>query len=214
MIAARLGSGESVFSFLTPMACALLGFYMLLKAVPQFASSVMTGSVSGMDGGAVRAAAAAGYGMGMSVWSKSRTVAQGAIGAAGTVSQAVQTYQYTSQAARDTGSSPGEARKAGALEAFKTIMTGPQAGGPRAAGDKIYSDHQRAAQYADVRNAGGAMDSLSSPASSATSSPAAGASANNATNQGNANMSSDGGEEGDYWGSYESDRRKDKGERT
>jgi type IV secretory pathway TrbL component len=214
MIAARLGSGESVFSFLTPMACALLGFYMLLKAVPQFASSVMTGSVSGMDGGAVRAAAAAGYGMGMSVWSKSRTVAQGAIGAAGTVSQAVQTYQYTSQAARDTGSSPGEARKAGALEAFKTIMTGPQAGGPRAAGDKIYSDHQRAAQYADVRNAGGAMDSLSSPASSATSSPAAGASANNATNRGNANMSSDGGEEGDYWGSYESDRRKDKGERT
>ena len=214
MIAARLGSGESVFSFLTPMACALLGFYMLLKAVPQFASSVMTGSVSGMDGGAVRAAAAAGYGMGMSVWSKSRTVAQGAIGAAGTVSQAVQTYQYTSQVARDTGSSPGEARKAGALEAFKTIMTGPQAGGPRAAGDKIYSDHQRAAQYADVRNAGGVMDSLSSPASSATSSPAAGASANNATNRGNANMSSDGGEEVDYWGSYESDRRKDKGERT
>jgi hypothetical protein len=48
MIADQLGSTESVFSFLMPMACALLGFYMILKAVPQFASSVLTGSASGI----------------------------------------------------------------------------------------------------------------------------------------------------------------------
>ncbi|MDR0649259.1 MAG: type IV secretion system protein, partial [Synergistaceae bacterium] len=39
MIQTQLDNAESIFSFLMPMACALLGFYMILKAVPQFASS-------------------------------------------------------------------------------------------------------------------------------------------------------------------------------
>jgi hypothetical protein len=147
------------------MACALLGFYMILKAVPQFASSIMTGSVSGMDGGMVRAAAAAGYGLGMSVFNTSRTAAHGVMGAARTVTQAAQAFSYTAQAARDTGSSPGEAKRAGAWEAFKTVMTGPEHGGSRAAGDRMYSDDQRAHQYAGVRNSGGAdTNSLGSPA--------------------------------------------------
>jgi hypothetical protein len=163
MIVSQLENAESVFSFLVPMACALLGFYMLAKAVPQFASSVMTGSVSGMDGGMIRAAAAAGYGAGMGIWEKSRTAAQKMMGGASVVSQAAQTYQYTSQAAKDTGSTPGEAKRAGAWEAFKTVMTGSQPGGPRAAGDRMYADHQRGSQYADARN-GGDSDSLSSPA--------------------------------------------------
>jgi hypothetical protein len=127
MIASQLGNAESIFTFLMPMACALLGFYMLLKAVPQFASSIMTGSSSGMDGGAVKAAAAAGYALGMTVVNSSRTMARGVIGASNTVSQAAQAFMYTSQAARDTGSTHSESRKAGALEAFKTVMKGPQA---------------------------------------------------------------------------------------
>jgi hypothetical protein len=164
MIASQLDNAESIFSFLMPMACALLGFYMLLRAVPQFASSIMTGSASGMDGGAVRAAAAAGYGLGMTAWNTSRTMAQGVMGTANTVSQAAQAYSYTSQAARDTGSTSSEARSAGAWEAFKTIMTGPQAGGSHAGGERIYSDHQRDTQFVDVRNANdAASNAMSAP---------------------------------------------------
>jgi hypothetical protein len=169
MIASQLENAESVFSFLMPMSCALIGFYMLVKAVPQFASSVMTGSVSGMDGGMVRAAAAAGYGLGMTVFNTSRTAAQKVIGGASLVSQAAQTFQYTSQAARDTGSSPGEPRKAGAVEAIKTIATGSQPGGPRAAGERIYADHQRGTQFADVRNSGTDRNTLGAPSASQSS---------------------------------------------
>jgi hypothetical protein len=163
LISARLDNAESIFTFLMPMACALLGFYMILKAVPQFASSVMTGSVSGMDGGMVKAAAAAGYGLGMTVINSSRAAAQGIMGAAGTVTQAAQAYSYTAQAAGDTGSSPGEARRAGAWEAFKTVMAGPQPGGHRAEGDRAYSDYQRGQQFSDVRNSSNS-NSLGSPA--------------------------------------------------
>ena len=166
MIASQLENAESVFSFLMPMSCALIGFYMLVKAVPQFASSVMTGSVSGMDGGMVRAAAAAGYGLGMTVVNTSRMAAQKMIGGASLVSQAAQTYQHTSQAARDTGSSPGDSRKAGAWEAFKTVMTGSQPGGPRAAGDRMYADHQRGQQFADVRNSNSDRNTLGVPPAS------------------------------------------------
>ncbi|MDR1508715.1 MAG: type IV secretion system protein [Synergistaceae bacterium] len=180
MIVSHLENAESVFSFLMPMACALLGFYMLVKAVPQFASSVMTGSVSGMDGGMIRAAAAAGYGVGMGIWEKSRTAAQKVMGGASVVSQAAQTYAYTSQAAKDTGSTPGEAKRAGAWEAFKTVMTGSQPGGPRAAGDRIYADHQRGQQYADARS-GGDSDSLSPPAAAPSSASSAGYSSGDAS---------------------------------
>jgi type IV secretory pathway TrbL component len=179
MIASQLESAESVFSFLMPMSCALIGFYMLVKAVPQFASSVMTGSVSGMDGGMVRAAAAAGYGLGMTVVNMSRTAAQKMIGGASVVSQAAQTYQYTSHAAKDTGSAPGEAKRAGAWEAFKTIMTGSQPGGPRAAGDRMYADHQRESQFADARSGGAnAMSAPSAANISGAQVPAAPVSAN------------------------------------
>jgi hypothetical protein len=169
MIATQLENADSVFSFLMPMSCALIGFYMLVKAVPQFASSVMTGSVSGMDGGMVKSAAMAGAALGMTVINTSRMAAQKMIGGASLVSQAAQAYQYTAQASKDTGSTPGEARKAGASEAFKTIMTGPQAGGPRAAGERIYSDFQRNAQFADVR--GGSANTVSAPPNSTTSAP-------------------------------------------
>jgi type IV secretory pathway TrbL component len=163
MIAIQLQNAESVFSFLMPMSCALIGFYMLVKAVPQFASSVMTGSVSGMEGGMVRAAAAAGYGLGATVVSVSRTAAQKVMGGASVVSQAAQTYQYTSQAARDTGSSPSGARSAGAAEALKTVAAGTQSGGPRAAGERSYSDYQRGQQFADVRSSGVGRDTLGVP---------------------------------------------------
>jgi hypothetical protein len=166
MIASQLESAESVFSVLMPMSCALIGFYMLVKAVPQFASSVMTGSVSGMDGGAVRSAAMAGYGLGMTVVNTSRMGAQKVIGGASVVSQAAQTYQYTSQAARDTGSTPGEARSAGVKEALKTIATGAQPGGPRAAGERIYADHQRGTQFAAARNSSSDRNTLGVPPAS------------------------------------------------
>jgi type IV secretory pathway TrbL component len=164
MIAAQLDNAESIFTFLMPMSCALLGFYMLVKSVPQFASSIMSGGASSLDGGMIHAAAAAGYGLGMSVIKSSRSTARGIMGAGSTVTQAAQTYKYTSQAARDTGSTPGEARMAGAKEAFKTIMTGPQPGGSYGAGDRMYQDHQRAAQFADARNGG--SNSLGSPPAS------------------------------------------------
>ena len=163
MIAAQLDDAESVFSFLMPMACALIGFYMILKAVPQFASSVLTGSVSGMDGGLVKSAAMAGYGLGATVINTSHMAAQSIKSGASTVMQAAQTYQYTSQAARDTGSTPEQARTAGFKEAFKTIAAGSQHGGHRAAGEQIYTDHQRAAQFADVRAAGTNANTISAP---------------------------------------------------
>ena len=76
----------------------------------------------------------------------------------------MQSYQYTQQAASDTGSSSKEAKQAGATEAFKTIMTGPQSGGPRGAGERIYSDYQRAQQFAETRNnPGGAANSMAAP---------------------------------------------------
>jgi hypothetical protein len=218
MIQSQLDNAESVFSFLMPMACALLGFYMILKAVPQFASSVLTGSVSGLDGGLARSAAMAGYGLGATVAGASRTMARGAMGAASTVSQAAQAYMYTAQAAKDTGSSPGEARKAGAWEAFKTVMTGPQAGGPRAAGDRIYSDHQRAAQFADARNSG--ADNLSAPSGGTnqasqtkTSGQVSGTATGGVTIAGAkdaADMYNPPSND-EFWGSYASDRKKTEG---
>jgi hypothetical protein len=219
MIQSQLDNAESIFSFLMPMACALLGFYMILKAVPQFASSVMTGSVSGLDGGLARSAAMAGYGLGATVWQMSRSAAQKVIGGASVVSQAAQTYQYTAQASRDTGSAPGEAKMAGAKEAAATVRTGSQPGGPRAAGERIYSDHQRASQFADVRSGG--VDNLSAPAgtnqanqekTSATqvSGAATGgvtiAGAKDAADIYNSASNDDG-----FWGSYASDRKKTEG---
>ena len=151
MLAIQVESTESVFSVLMPMSCALLGFYMILKAVPQFATSILTGSSSWMDGGAVKGAAMAGYALGATIINTSRSMAQKTIAGASLVSQAAQTLSFTSQAARDTGATPGEAKSVGAKEALSTIMTGPQPGGPRAAGERIYTDHQRGAQFADVR---------------------------------------------------------------
>jgi hypothetical protein len=204
MIAAQLENAESVYSFLVPMSCALLGFYTILKAVPQFASSVLTGSVSGLDGGAIKAAAAAGYGLGATVWQMSRSGAQSVIGGVSLVSQAAQTYQYTAQASRDTGSTPGEARAAGAKEAIKTLTTGTQPGGPRGAGERVYSDYQRGQQFADVRNAGGTSNTMASPASSATVATATAAAAVEVTAKAVDTNS-------DYWGSYASDREKKEG---
>jgi type IV secretory pathway TrbL component len=137
MIASALDLSEGVFTFLMPMACAAIGFYVVLKAVPQFASSLMSGGVSGLDGGAVKAAAMAGVGLGMTVYRVSRSGAQGVVGAASVVSQAAQTYQNTSQAARDTGSTPGVAGVAGVKAALGTLMTAqPQPlGGSRGAGN-------------------------------------------------------------------------------
>jgi type IV secretory pathway TrbL component len=224
MIQSQLDNAESVFSFLMPMACALLGFYMILKAVPQFASSVLTGSVSGLDGGLARSAAMAGYGLAATVAGASRTMTGGIIGGVSTVSQAAQAYQYTAQASRDTGSSPGEARKAGAWDAFKTVMTGPQAGSPRAAGERIYSDHQRAAQFADARNSG--ADNLSAPSGTTqtnqadqakTSSQVSGAAAPGVTIAGAkeaADMYGPSFNDDGYWGSYASDRKKEGGNKA
>jgi hypothetical protein len=171
---------------------------MILKAVPQFASSVLTGSVSGLDGGAVKAAAMAGYGLGTTVWQMSRTAAQSVIGGASVVSQAAQTYQYTAQASRDTGSTDGQAKAAGAKEAAATVMTGSQPGGPRAAGERIYSDYQRGQQFSDVRNTGGASNTMASPVSAGAT-----ASATVAANTAHAAQ--------DSWGSYASDKKKKEG---
>ena len=218
MIAGQLDNAESVFTFLMPMASALICFYMILKAVPQFASSILTGSVSGMDGGLVKAAAAVGYGLGATVISTSNMAAHSIKAGASAVMQAAQTYQYTSQAARDTGSAPGQARTAGFTEAFKTIAAGPRSGGPRAAGDQMYADHQRAGQFADVRAGGANANTISAP-------PRAGSqtSTNRGTSDGNVtiagsysaasearNMSkgmSRGTGAQDSWGSFASDRK-------
>ena len=212
MITTQLDNAESIFSFLMPMACALLGFYMIVKAVPQFAASVLTGSASGMDGGLVKAAAMAGYGLGATVISTSHMAAQKITGGASTVTQAAQTYQYTSQAARDTGSTPGQAKAAGAMEAFKTVMTGPQPGGPRAAGDRIYADSQKANQFADVRAGGASANTISAPSQTGPKT-----STSQTTPEGNVTIA------GSYaaataanatknvpdsWGSFASDRKK------
>jgi type IV secretory pathway TrbL component len=202
LILTQLQNAESVFSFLMPMACALLGFYTILKAVPQFASSVLSGSVSGFDGGTIRSAAAAGYGLGTTVWQMSRAGAQSIIGTASVVSQAAQTYQHTSQASRDTGSTLSEAKTAGAKEAVNTLLTGTQPGGPRAAGERVYSDYQRSQQFAETRNAGEATNTMTSPASSATVAVATVAAAVEATAKTTSTNT-------DSWGSYASDRKKE-----
>ena len=164
MITAHLNSSESVFSFIMPMVSALLGFYMILKAAPQFAASMLTGSVSSMDGGLVKAAVVAGYGLTMTVAGAGAMAAKKVAAAGSTVEQAAQTYMYTSQAAQDTGASKGGARATGIKEALKTLATGPQAGGARAAGDRMYSDHQRAVQFADVRGTTADANTVSDPA--------------------------------------------------
>jgi type IV secretory pathway TrbL component len=213
MIAARLSSGEDVFSFLVPMACAILGFYVIVKAVPQFAASVMTGSVSGMDGSMVRSAAMAGYGLGATVVNTGRFAAQKVIGGTSAVIQAAQAYQYTSQAARDTGSTSGEARAARAKEAFKTLMTGPRAGGPHAAGDRIYSDAQRGQQYADVRTN---ADTISAPSSQAGAEHSTDTGTSDGfvtiagTKTANANEAANS-DDSDSWGTFASDRKPEKG---
>ena len=204
MIAGQLNESESIFSFLMPMACALLGFYMILKAVPQFASSILTGSVSGMDGGMVKAAAMAAYGLGATVISTSNMAAQKIKSGFSTVTQATQAYQYTAQAARDTGSTSGQARNAGAMEALKTVLTGPQPGGPRSAGERIYADHQRAAQFADVREGANA---------NTISAPSRGTFGENVTIAGSYAAASNVGTSretsaSDSWGSFASDRKK------
>jgi hypothetical protein len=81
-------------------------------------------------------------------------------------------------------------------------MTGTQPGGPRAAGERIYNDSQRGQQFADVRNASGASNTMASPVSSATvaAATAAVSATTNAANTGS-----------DYWGSYASDRVKKEG---
>jgi type IV secretory pathway TrbL component len=222
MIAMQLNNSESVFSFLMPMACALIGFYMILKAVPQFASSVLTGSASGMDGGMVRAAVMAGYGLGATVVNTSRTMAQSLISGTSTVTQAAQSYQYTAQAAKDTGSTPGAAKAAGAREAFSTVMTGSRPGGPRAAGERIYADNQRAQQFADVRNS--SANSVSAPLSqSGAESPTGrGALAGNVTIAASNAAASAARESftptkemsaSDSWGAFASDKAKPKSER-
>ena len=215
MIAAQLDRSESVFSFLMPMACALLGFYMILKAVPQFAASVLSGSVSGMDGGLVKAAAMAGYAMGATVISNSHFAAKNLTGGASNVTQAAQTYQYTAQAAKDTGSTTGQAKAAGAAEAIKTVMTGPQAGGPRGAGERIYADHQRTGQFADVRAGGANANTISAPSrTGAETSPSRGSSVGNVTIAGSYSAASEAtsvskeADSWDSWGSFASDRKK------
>jgi type IV secretory pathway TrbL component len=143
MVQSNIASGESVFAFLTPMTCALIGFYMIVKAVPQFAASVMTGSASGMDGGAVRTAAMAGYGLGATVVSMSRTGAQKMIGGTSTVSQASQAYQQTSQAMSNAGATRSEAMSGGAREAFKVAATGAPS---------VSSAHASRANAEQIRN--------------------------------------------------------------
>jgi len=212
MLAIQVESTESVFSVLMPMSCALLGFYLILKAVPQFATSILTGSSSWMDGGAVKGAAMAGYALGATVINTSRTMAQKMIGGASVVSQAAQTNQYTSQAARDTGSTPSEAKGIGAKEAFSTVMAGPKPGGPRAAGERIYTDHQRSTQFADVR-AG------SSPSQNTMAQPVSGSMGGFVTisadraNKANEAAGAPGSASTDTadaaWGSFASDRKKE-----
>ena len=215
MITGQLDSSESVFSFLMPMACALLGFYMILKAVPQFASSVLSGSVSGMDGGLIKAAAMAGYGLGATVISTSNMVAHKLKSGGSTVTQAAQTYQYTAQAAKDTGSTQGQAKAAGAMEAFKTVMAGPQQGGPRAAGDRIYTDSQRAAQLVDARGGGSNTNTVSEPSRTGDgTSSSRRTSGENVTIAGSyaaaseSQIANKGSGSGDSCGSFASDRKK------
>ena len=96
-------------------------------------------------------------------------------------------------------------------------MTGPQAGGPRAAGERIYSDNQRSAQFADVRSGG--ADNLSVP-SGANQVNHAKASATQVSGTATAGVSIAGAKEAadiysspsnsdGFWGSYASDRKKE-----
>jgi hypothetical protein len=231
MIADQLENAESIFSFLMPMASALIGFYMILRAVPQFASSVLTGSVSGMDGGLVKSAAMAGYGLGATVISASHMAAQTIRAGATNVMQAAQTFQYTSQAARDTGSSPEQAKTAGFMDAAKTVTAGSRPGGPRAAGEQMYTDHQRAAQFADVRGGGTNANTISAPSrTGADTSTSRGISRESTANAGSfaaaneargmnsgtgvydswASYASEGRRTTDSWGTFASDRKKSK----
>ena len=158
----------------------------------------------------------AGYALGSTVISTSRMMAQKMIGGASVVSQAAQTYQYTSQAARDTGSTAGQAKAAGAKEAVSTFMTGSKAGGPRAAGERIYTDHQRASQFADVRSGSGA-NTMSAPSGNGVTGMGgvtiAGSSSSNLS-AGNAKEAQDTYDSSaktssDSWGSYASDKNKE-----
>jgi type IV secretory pathway TrbL component len=143
-----------LLGILMSICCALVVFYMILQAIPQYASAIMTGSPTSGGGGMFTGAAAAGIATTMMVVNSSKKAASAVTNAGSTVTQAAQAFKHTSQAAKDTGSSAKGATWAGAKDAFSTLMTGPKAGGPRSTGDRIYADHQRSQQFADVRGVG------------------------------------------------------------
>ena len=173
MIQAQLNDSTGVFSFLMPMACALIGFYMIVKAVPQYAASILTGMGSHLDGGAVRGAVAAGMGAGMTVYSMSRSLAHGTTSSVSAVSQAAQAYQHTTQAAKDTGTSNTQSRAAGAWDAVKTVFAGASHGSPRSSGEQIYSDYHRSQEF--HRDGGGMSgNGMAVPGSSTTGPGASG----------------------------------------
>jgi hypothetical protein len=153
----------------------------------------------------------------MTVFNTSRTMGQSFIGGASTVAQAAQTYQYTAQAAKDTGATPGVSKAAGAKEAFATVMTGSQPGGPRAAGERIYTDNPRSQQFADVRNS--SANSVSAPSQTGNAGNVTIAASKAATNAASpASVARDSYEPkdtgaSDSWGVFASDRATPKSER-
>ena len=141
------GSEEALVGAAMQISCALVAFYLVLQSIPQYASAIMTGSATSGGGGMVAGAMAAGVGAAMTVVNAAKTGAKSITNAGSTVSQAAQAYQSTSQAALDTGSTPGAARKAGAAAAFKTAMFGAGERGPRGAAERIYADYHRAQEF-------------------------------------------------------------------
>ena len=114
--AAAVGAeGTHAIPFLMNLVAASVVFYMLMNSVPAFASAILTGSPTGMGGGALTGAAMAGGALAMTTYGMVRS---GATATAKKVSDAARGYQQGSQSVRDAGGSSGQARVAGAKEAL------------------------------------------------------------------------------------------------
>ncbi len=121
LIEEHVNDATGVFTFLMPMASALVAFYMVVRAIPQYAAAILFGQAYA-DGGAVKAAMVTGFGLGMTVFNMSRSTSRGIVNSGGTVREAAQAYKNSMHTARDSGAGGGQAHAAGAWSAMKVVL--------------------------------------------------------------------------------------------
>jgi hypothetical protein len=113
-----------IYNMVIPISFGLLAFYIVLKAVPQYAVAILTGHATA-DGSMAKVAVMAGAGAALNVWKTTHGMSQTAINAANATNSAAQAYKNTSSSVLNSGGSKSKAVSMGSLSAIKTFMTAP-----------------------------------------------------------------------------------------